>query len=143
MKTFQPKQKDIEKKWYLINAKGKILGKVATEAAKILRGKHRAEFTPNLDCGDEVIVVNAKDVVVTGKKLKQKTYKSYSGYPNGLKVKVLEVLMKQDPTRIIKHAIWGMLPHNKLGRKIFKKLRVYVGEKHPHMAQKPEVLEVK
>jgi large subunit ribosomal protein L13 len=143
MKTFYPKPKDVQKKWYLIDAKGKVLGRVATEAAKLLRGKHKSEFTPHLDCGDEVIVINAKDIVVTGRKLKEKTYTSYSGYPGGLKVKKLEVLMKQNPALVVEHAIWGMLPHNKLGRKIFKKLRVYAGEHHPHMAQKPEVYKFK
>ena len=138
MKTFQLKEKDIQQKWYLLDAKGKILGKIATQAAKLLRGKHKAEFTPYLDCGDGVVVINARDIVVTGRKLKQKTYTSYSGYPGGLKVKKLEVLMKQNPAKVVEHAICGMLPHNKLGRKMVKKLRVYAGGHHKHMAQEPK-----
>lgn len=137
MRTFQLKQKDIQKKWHLLDAKGKVLGKTATQAAKLLRGKHKPEFTPHLDCGDGVVVINAKDIIVTGRKMKQKTYTSYSGYPGGLKVKKLEVLMKQNPAKVVKHAIEGMLPHNRLGRKMAKRLRVYAGEHHSHMAQKP------
>ena len=143
MKTFQLKQKDIHQKWYLLDAKGEILGKLATQAAKLLRGKHKAEFTTHLDCGDGVVVINARDIIVTGRKLKQKTYTSYSGYPGGLKVKKLEVLMKQNPAKVIEHAIRGMLPHNKLGRKMVKKLRVYAGEHHQHMAQEPKVFQMK
>lgn len=138
MKTFQPDIKSIQKKWRLIDAKGKVLGKVAAEAAKILRGKHKVEFTPHLDCGDEVIIINIKDIVVTGKKMEQKIYTSYSGYPGGLKKKPLEVLMQRDPAKIMIHAVKGMLPHNRLGRKLLKKLRVYADDKHPHSAQKAE-----
>lgn len=138
MKTFQPDIKSIQKKWRLIDAKGKVLGKVAAEAAKILRGKHKVEFTPHLDCGDEVIIINIKDIVVTGKKMEQKIYTSYSGYPGGLKKKPWEVLMQRDPAKIMIHAVKGMLPHNRLGRKLLKKLRVYADDKHPHSAQKAE-----
>lgn len=138
MKTFQPDIKSIQKKWRLIDAKGRILGKVAAEAAKLLRGKHKVEFTPHLDCGDEVIIINIKDIVVTGKKMEQKIYTSYSGYPGGLKRTPLEVLMQREPVKIMIHAVKGMLPHNRLGRKLLKKLRVYADDKHPHSAQKAE-----
>lgn len=139
MKTFQPKQENIKKKWYVIDARGKILGRVATEAAKILRGKYNVEFTPRLDCGDGVVIVNAKDIVVTGRKMKQKTYDSYSGYPSGLKITTLEVLMKKNPTKAIELAVEGMLPKNTMGRKILTRLRVYAGEQHFQGAQKPEI----
>ncbi|MFH1856672.1 MAG: 50S ribosomal protein L13 [Candidatus Omnitrophota bacterium] len=142
MKTFQPKEKSIEKKWHVIDAKGKILGKVAVEAAKILRGKYKVEFTPHLDCGDCVVIINAKDIVVTGKKMKQKEYKAYSGYPGGLKIRSLETMMKLDSTKVLSHAVKGMLPKNTLGRKIFGKLRVYAGERHSQSAQKPQAFDL-
>lgn len=144
MKTFQPKQETIKKKWYIIDAKGKILGRLATEVAKILNGKYKVEFTPRLECGDRVVVINAKDIVVTGRKMKQKTYTSYSGYPDGLKIKTLEeMLRKQDSAKVIKHAVKGMLPKNIQGRKMLTRLRVYSGEQHFQEAQKPEVYSLK
>lgn len=142
-KTFIPSSKKIKRKWYLIDAKGKILGRIATGAARILRGKHKAIFTPHLDCGDYVVIINAKDIRVTGRKMKEKVYKRFSGYPGGLKQTPLEELLKNKPTEPIKHAIKGMLPKGPLGRDIFKKLKVYPGSVHHHQAQAPKMLEIK
>lgn len=140
MKTFLPKEQEIQKKWYLIDADRKILGKLAVEIATILRGKKKPLFTPHLDVGDYVIVINAEKVKLTGGKLKNKTYYDYSGYPGGLKAETAETLIKRKPEKIIEYAVKGMLPKNKLGRALFKKLKVYRGAEHPHEAQMPEVL---
>lgn len=142
MKTYMAKPEGLARKWYLIDAEGKVLGRLASPIAKILRGKHRPTFTPHLDTGDGVIVINAEKIVVTGKKMKQKRYTRYSGYPSGLKEMRLEDLMKKKPTEVLIHAVRGMLPHNRLGRAMIKKLKVYAGADHPHQAQKPEVLEI-
>lgn len=143
MKSFIAKPDDITRKWYVIDAEGKTLGRVATEAARLLRGKHKPIYTPNVDCGDYVIIVNADKVTVTGKKRKEKIYKRHTGYPGGLKEMTFEELMEKHPTRVIKQAIRGMLPKSKLGRQMFKKLKVYAGPEHAHAAQQPEVWEVK
>lgn len=142
MKTVTPKIQDIERKWYIVDARNQVLGRLATEVARILKGKHKPIYTPHLDVGDHVIIINAEKVRVTGRKAQQKIYKRYSGYPGGLKEIVYEDMLAKHPERILEHAIKGMLPKNRLGRKMFKKLRVYVGEQHPHIAQKPEKLEL-
>jgi len=138
MKTFVPKKNDIEKKWWLVNAEGKILGRLATEVSILMRGKRKTQFANFLDCGDFVVVINAEKVKVTGKKEEQKKYYSHSGYPGGLKEKTFKELMNKKPEEIIRSAVWGMMPKNKLGRSSFKKLKVYRGPNHPHEAQKPQ-----
>lgn len=140
-KTFVANPKNIKRKWHLIDAKGKILGRIATQAATILRGKHKPIFTPHVDCGDHVVVINAKEIMVSGKKMKEKLYKRYSGYPGGLKQTPLEEMLKTKPENVLKHAIKGMLPKGPLGRDTFKKLHVYAGSVHQHQAQAPKVLE--
>jgi large subunit ribosomal protein L13 len=135
MKTYSTKAKDVERQWHVIDASGKILGKLATQVANLLMGKHKPTFVPYLDTGDFVIVLNATKVKVTGKKPKQKTYYRHSGYPGGIKAETYEEMMAAHPTRVIEHAVKGMLPHNRLGRAMFKKLKVYAGDSHPHQAQ--------
>lgn len=143
MKTYVAKKKDIRRKWYLIDAQDKVLGRLASQVASILRGKHKPIFTPNVDTGDGVIIVNAKKIKVTGKKMKEKLYRSYSGYPGGLKEKRLETLMEEKPTEAVRLAVKRMLPKGPLGRQMFRKLKVYADSEHAHSAQKPEVLELK
>ena len=138
MRTFTPKKDEIEKKWWLIDAEGKILGRLATEVAVLLRGKRNPKFAHFIDCGDFVVVINAEKINVTGKKLEQKKYYSHSGYPGGLKVKTLKELLEKKPEEVIRKAVWGMIPKNKLGRAVYKKLKVYRGSHHPHEAQKPQ-----
>ncbi len=138
MKTFVPKQGDINKAWWLINAEGKVLGRLATQVAILLRGKHKPTFAPFVDTGDFVVIINADKVVVTGKKTSQKEYYSHSGYPGGLKTEVLQDLLAKKPEEVIKRAVWGMIPKNKLGRAVYKKLKVYRGPEHPHAAQNPQ-----
>ena len=135
MKTYSTKAKDVERQWHVIDASGKTLGKLATQVANLLMGKHKPTFVPYLDTGDFVIVLNATKVKVTGKKPKQKTYYRHSLYPGGLKAETYEEMMADHPTRIIEHAVRGMLPHTRLGRAMFKKLKVYAGDSHPHQAQ--------
>ena len=135
MKTYSTKAADIEREWHVVDASGEVLGRLATRVAQRLMGKHKPMFTPNLDTGDYVIVVNADKVRVTGKKAKQKVYYRHSGYPGGLKSITLEKMMQTHPTRVIEHAVKGMLPHNRLGARMMKKLRVYIGGAHPHLAQ--------
>jgi large subunit ribosomal protein L13 len=135
MKTYSTKAKDIERKWHIIDASGKILGKVATQIANLLMGKHKPMYAPYLDTGDYVIVLNAAKVRVTGKKAKQKTYYRHSGYPGGIKAETFEKMLATHPARVIEHAVKGMLPHNRLGRAMYKKLKVYAGDSHPHQAQ--------
>lgn len=142
MKTYTPKAKDIERGWYLVNAEGKILGRLASEIAKVLRGKHKPIYTPHLDCGDYVIVINADKVGVTGRKLDQKIYYRHSGYPGGLKSISLRNQLQKHPERVLEAAVRGMLPKNRLGRKMMRKLKVYAGDSHPHQAQQPKVLEL-
>jgi large subunit ribosomal protein L13 len=138
MRTFAPKKDEIEKKWWLINAEGKTLGRLAAEVAVLLRGKRKPEFAPFVDSGDFVIVINAAKVNVTGKKLEQKKYYSHSGYPGGLKVKTMKELLEKKPEEVVRQAVWGMIPKGKLGRAVYKKLKVYGGSSHPHQAQKPQ-----
>ncbi|MCP2605190.1 50S ribosomal protein L13 [Candidatus Aminicenantes bacterium AH-873-B07] len=131
----------LKKKWWLINAEGKILGRLATKIATLLRGKNKPYFTNFMDTGDYVIVINAEKIRVTGKKAKKKIYRSHSGYIGGLKEITFEKLIEKKPEEAIRRAVWGMLPKNRLGRAIFKKLKIYRGPNHPHQAQKPELLE--
>jgi len=138
MRTFVPKKDELERKWWLVNAEGKILGRLATEVATLLRGKRKPQFVNFLDCGDFVVVVNAEKVTVSGKKEEQKKYYSHSGYPGGLKEITLKELLEKKPEEVIRRAVWGMIPKNKLGRAIYKKLKVYRGPDHPHEAQKPQ-----
>ena len=137
--TYMAKPNEVERKWYVIDAAGKPLGRVATVAATILRGKHKPTYTPNVDCGDHVIIINAKDVVLTGKKLDQKLLRHHSRYPGGLKSTPYRDLLATKPETAMEVAVKGMLPHNRLGNQMFKKLNVYAGNEHPHQAQKPEV----
>ena len=141
-KTYLPKVGEIEKKYYLIDAKDKVLGRIATKAATILRGKHKTIYTPHLDTGDSVIIINADKVRVTGKKAKQKEYQRYSGYHGGQKILTFEELMKKSPERVIRLAVNRMIPKGALGNKVRTKLKVFVGDKHPHQAQKPIVLDL-
>ncbi|MFA5833279.1 MAG: 50S ribosomal protein L13 [Bacteroidota bacterium] len=132
---------DIAQKWFVIDANGKTLGRIASQVARILRGKHKPQFTPNADIGDFVIVVNADKVKVTGKRTELKEYFHYTGYPGGAVFQQFKDVLKIHPERVIEHAVKGMIPHTKLGRQIIKKLKVYAGTEHPHAAQKPEVIE--
>ncbi len=141
-KTYSAKEEDIERKWYLIDARGKNLGRLSTGIARILRGKDKVTFTPHVDCGDFVVVINAKEIEVTGKKMEDKLYYRHSGYVGSLKAKNLEEMLQKNPEFILKHSVKGMLPHNILGRKQLKKLKVYGGEEHPHKSQKPEKIEI-
>lgn len=135
MKTYSTKATDIERQWHIIDASGKTLGRLATQIAGLLMGKHKPIYSPNLDTGDYVVVINADKVRVTGNKAKQKTYYRHSGYPGGLKSITLEKMMQTNPTRVIEYAVKGMLPHTRLGASMKKKLRVYAGDTHPHPAQ--------
>ena len=141
--TYSPKAGEIERKWYIIDATDKSLGRVATEVARLLRGKHKPTYTPNQDVGDHVIVINCKDAVLTGHKLDQKMYRHHSGFIGGMKETPARVMMDKTPEKAMYLAVKGMLPHTKLGRQMIKKLRVYAGAEHNNAAQKPEVWEVK
>jgi large subunit ribosomal protein L13 len=142
VKTYAVKAGEIERRWYVVDAKGKTLGRLATQVASILRGKHKPVFSPHLDTGDYVIIINAEKIHVTGKKRSTKMYYRYSGYLGGLKSIVLSEQLEKHPERVLVHAIRGMLPKNRLGRAMLKKLKVYAGAQHPHAAQKPESLEL-
>ena len=142
MKSFMAKTEEVQRKWYVIDAEGKVLGRLASEVAKILRGKNKPIYTPHVDTGDFVIIINAEKVVLTGNKLDQKMYRKHSLYPGGLKETPYRRIMETVPERAIEAAVKGMLPHNSLGRKMFTKLKVYKGSEHEHQAQKPEVLEL-
>jgi large subunit ribosomal protein L13 len=142
MKTFSAKATEVNQNWLIIDAEGQTLGRMATAIATRLRGKHKAEFTPHVDTGDYVVVVNAEKVRVTGNKAKDKMYYSHSGYPGGLKSIPFEKLIDKSPEKVIKLAVKGMLPKNPLGRSMFKKLKVYAGAKHPHEAQQPQALQL-
>jgi large subunit ribosomal protein L13 len=142
MDTYVLKASDIKPKWYVVDANGQILGRVATKVASVLRGKHKVTFAPNLDNGDYVIIINADKVKVTGKKLDQKVYFHHTGWIGGAKFETLKVAMDKHPEKVLEHAVKGMLPKGPLGRKMYKKLFVYAGENHPHIAQKPEVLAI-
>lgn len=141
-KTFLPQKEAIEKKWWLINAEGMVLGRLATKVAEILRGKNKPIYTPFFDTGDFVIIINAEKVRLTGKKEEQKIYYRHSGYMGGLKEISYKKMMTEHPERVVSHAVKGMLPKNRLNRKILKKLKIYAGFKHKHSAQKPETLKV-
>ncbi|MCK4261786.1 50S ribosomal protein L13 [bacterium] len=143
MRTFTPKAAEIERKWFMVDARGKRLGRLASEVARILRGKHKAIYAPHLDTGDHVVIINANDIVVTGKKAKEKTYYRHSGYAGGLKSVKFETLFKKNPEKVLRKAVKGMLPKNTLGRAMLRKLQVYAGADHPHQAQKPEILEIR
>ena len=142
MKTFMAKAETVERKWYVVDADGMPLGRLASQVAAILRGKNKPTFTPHCDTGDHVIVINASKVVLTGKKLDQKNYYHHSGYPGGLKTTSYRKLLAETPEFAVKHAVVGMLPKGPLGRQMARKLRVYAGAEHEHEAQKPEVLEL-
>ena len=139
MRTVQAKPKQIERKWHLFDAKGETLGRLAVQAATLLRGKHKPIFTPNVDTGDHVVIINASQICLTGKKLTKKIYFHHSGYPGGLKSITAEHLLAKKPTELLSKAIRGMLPKTPLGKQMAKKLRIYPGAEHPHAAQKPEV----
>jgi len=139
MTTFFVNKKDVkEKKWQLVDARGQGVGRLATKISRVLMGKDKTDFTPHVETGDGVIVINAKDVIVTGNKAKDKIYKNYSGYPSGQRERTYERVMKEDPTFVLKHAVKGMLPKSRLGKKMITRLLVYAGSEHPHSAQKPK-----
>lgn len=142
MKTFSAKAAEISREWYLVDAEGKTLGRIASEIAHRLRGKHKPEYTPHVDTGDFVVVVNAAKVTVTGNKAKNKIYHSHTGYPGGLKSISFEKLIDKAPERTIESAVKGMLPRNPLGRAMFRKLKVYAGAEHPHASQQPQLWEL-
>ena len=142
MLTFSLKQKDIKKKWYLIDANGLVLGRLAAKISMILRGKHKTTYTSHLDCGDNVVVINAKGIRLTGSKEKKKTYFKHTGYPGGIKETTPEKLHQKKPEEVLKLAVKRMLPGGALGKKQLSKLKVYVGEKHPHESQSPELIDV-
>ena len=142
MTTFMQKKETVDRKWYIIDANNKPLGRVASKAATILRGKHKPTFTPHIDCGDYVIIINAKNVILTGNKLDDKMYYNHSGYPGGLRERTARTMRESYPTEMMERAINGMLPNGRLGRATGKKLFVYADDIHPHQAQKPESLEI-
>jgi len=142
MKTYQAKNEELDPKWYLVNADGKVLGRLSTELAKILRGKNKPTYTPHVDTGDFVVVVNAGKVTLTGKKMKDKVYYHHTGYPGGIKEMNAEKLLARKPTEMIRMAVKGMLPKTSLGRQMLRKLKIYAGPNHPHEAQKPISLEL-
>jgi large subunit ribosomal protein L13 len=142
MKSYQAKNRELDRQWYLVNAEGKVLGRLSTELAKILRGKNKPTYTPHLDTGDFVIVVNAGKVSLTGKKMKDKIYYHHTGYPGGIKEMNAEKLLARKPTEMIRMAVKGMLPKTSLGRQMLRKLKIYSGPNHPHEAQKPISLEL-
>ena len=142
MSSFIQKPAEVERKWYVVDAEGKTLGRMASAVAAILRGKNKPTYTPHVDCGDYVIIINADKVAVTGKKRQEKIYKRHTGYPGGLRELTFEQLMEKHPEEVVRHAVKGIMPNGKLGRKMFKKLKVYAGPEHDHAAQKPEVLDI-
>ena len=141
-RTFRPKVNEIERKWHVINAEGMVLGRLAVNIVNILRGRNKPIYTPHLDTGDFVVVINAEKVVLTGRKDTRKIYQDYSGYMGGLREQTADVIRQKHPERLILDAVWGMMPKGKLGRAQFKKLKVYAGPEHPHAAQQPDTLEV-
>ncbi|MGD8625781.1 MAG: 50S ribosomal protein L13 [Anaerolineae bacterium] len=142
MRTFTAKKEEIERDWFVVDAEGQTLGRLASRIAPILKGKHKPTYTPHLDCGDFVIIVNAEKVQVTGRKMDQKIYYRHSGYPGGIKSISLRDQLARYPERVLQAAVRGMLPKNKLGRRMIKKLKVYAGDEHPHQAQQPKPLEL-
>ena len=143
MNTFMANPDTTPRKWYLVDASGKTLGRLASEVASVLRGKNKPQFTPHVDTGDYVIVINAEKITVTGNKLTDKLYRHHSGYVGGMKTTTLKEMLAKKPTQVIEHAVRGMLPKGALGNQMYKKLHVYAGAEHPHAAQQPEVLEIK
>ena len=143
MKTYRVRPQDVERVWWVVDAEGKTLGRLASELAKVLRGKHKPYYQPDVDCGDFVIVLNAGKIKVTGKKLEQKTYSFHTNYPGGLKVYSLRWMLENKPEEVIRLAVKRMLPKNRLGHRMLKRLKVYSSSEHPHTAQKPQPLEVK
>ena len=143
MTSYVQKKETVERKWYVIDAEGKPLGRVASKAAHILRGKHKATYTPNIDCGDFIIIINAEKAILTGNKLDNKKYYNHSGYPGGLRERTAREMQEKYPIEMVERAVKGMLPKNRLGRQMYKILFVYTGSEHPHLAQKPEIMEVK
>ena len=141
-KTYYPKPGDVTREWYVVDAMDRNLGRLASRIARVLMGKDKPQYTPGVDVGDFVIVVNAERIAVTGKRLDQKIYYRHSGYPGGLKKISLRDQLAKAPERVIRSAVWGMIPHNRFGRKLLKKLKVYAGPEHPHQAQSPQVLEL-
>lgn len=142
MKTFSAKPQNVERGWYIFDAENKTLGRLASELARRLRGKHKPEYTPHVDTGDFIVVINADKLQITGRKAKQKTYYRHTGYPGGLKEMSFEKMMEKNPARVLEIAVKGMLPKNSLGRSMLKKLKVYTGVEHPHEAQQPVKLEL-
>ena len=143
MKSYMARPLEVERRWYVVDAEGQTLGRLATEIATILRGKNKPQYTPHVDTGDFVVVVNAEKVVVTGRKAEQKVYRRHSGYPGGLKETSYEQLMERRPTEILRRAVKGMMPKNRLARQQLRKLKIYAGPEHPHAAQNPQELEVR
>jgi len=143
MKTYQAKKEELNRQWYLINAEGRVLGRLSVELVKILKGKNKPSYTPHLDTGDFVVVVNAEKITLTGKKMKDKIYYHHTGHPGGIKETTAEKLLAKKPTEVIRIAVKGMLPKNSLGRQMLRKLKIYAGPSHPHEAQKPIPLELK
>ncbi len=141
-KTYMPKSADVDQKWYIVDAKGKTLGRLASQVAHVLRGKHNPKFAPHVDMGDHVIVVNAGEIHLSGNKAEKKVYYRHTGYPGGLKTRTAGQMQETRPERMIEIAVWGMLPHNRLGRRQIRKLKVYAGAEHPHQAQQPQPLDV-
>jgi large subunit ribosomal protein L13 len=143
MKSYMARPLEVERKWYVVDAEGRTLGRLATEIATILRGKNKPQYTPHVDTGDFVVVVNAEKVVVTGRKAEQKVYRRHSGYPGGLKETSYERMMERRPTEILRRAVKGMMPKNRLARQQLRKLKIYAGPEHPHAAQNPQPYEVR
>ena len=143
MKSYMARPHAVERKWHLIDAEGQTLGRLATEISRLLRGKNKPQYTPHIDTGDFVVVVNAEKVVATGKKAEQKVYRRHSGYPGGLKETSYEAMLERKPTEILRRAVRGMMPRTRLGRQQFRKLKIYAGPEHPHEAQNPQPYEVR
>lgn len=141
--TISVREVDVEKQWWVVDADGQTVGRLASEIARILRGKHKPLFTPHVDCGDFVVVINAEKITMAAKRAEQKEYSRYTGYPGGRRVRTFQQMMETRPERILEHAVLGMLPKNRLGRRIGKKLHVYAGDQHPHEAQKPQSIAFK
>lgn len=140
VRTYSPKASEVERSWWIVDAEGQVLGRMATEVARVLRGKHKPTYTPNLDCGDHVIIVNADKVVTTASKAERKIMYRHSGYPGGLRGETLGAALARQPAEVVRRSIRGMLPHTRLGRQVLRKLKVYAGPDHPHEAQKPQPL---
>jgi large subunit ribosomal protein L13 len=143
MKSYMARPLEVERKWYVVDAEGKHLGRLATEIVRVLRGKNKPQYTPHVDVGDFVVVVNADRVAVTGRKAEQRVYRQHSGYPGGMKETSYEQMLARKPTEVLRKAVYGMMPKTRLARKQFKKLKIYAGPEHPHSAQDPQTLEVK